>query len=275
MLTLVESLSLAGDRAKQNDDAFGAAPPRAWVIDGATDLHDEPISGAASDAAWIAQRANAFFHGQEGDPRVLFAAAAADARDFFDAPEGVERWKLPTASALMILETPDGIAGIDLGDSRCFVLDANGAAFAFGARPAASDRETKDAARFADNSKTDAPALSRPDVLAHLRAQRARHNTEGGYWVFGLDPEAARHARAWDAALARPAHIVLATDGFAALVDRYAAYDAGSLVAAALEKGLAELGRELRAIETADSNGARHPRFKPSDDATALLLRLT
>ena len=65
------------------------------------------------------------------------------------------------------------------------------------------------------------------------------------------------------------------TDGFSALTDRYGAYDAPGLVRAALDKGLQELGRELRAIETADAAGARHPRFKPSDDATALLMRLS
>jgi hypothetical protein len=64
------------------------------------------------------------------------------------------------------------------------------------------------------------------------------------------------------------------TDGFSALVDRYHAYDAASLVRAAIDKGLHELGRELRAIETADSGGAKHPRFKDSDDATAVLMRL-
>ena len=32
---------------------------------------------------------------------------------------------------------------------------------------------------------------------------------------------------------------------------------------------------ELRAIETADASGSQHPRFKQSDDATAILLRLT
>jgi hypothetical protein len=31
----------------------------------------------------------------------------------------------------------------------------------------------------------------------------------------------------------------------------------------------------LRAIETADASGSLHPRFKQSDDATAILLRLT
>jgi hypothetical protein len=69
--------------------------------------------------------------------------------------------------------------------------------------------------------------------------------------------------------------VLLCTDGFSALVDRYDAYDAAGLVKAALDKGLQELGRELRAIETADAGGAKHPRFKPSDDATAMLLRLT
>ena len=36
MLTLVEAISLAGDRTKQNDDASGAHGSFAWVIDGAT-----------------------------------------------------------------------------------------------------------------------------------------------------------------------------------------------------------------------------------------------
>ena len=65
------------------------------------------------------------------------------------------------------------------------------------------------------------------------------------------------------------------TDGFSALSDRYRVYDAAGLVRAALEKGLQELGRELRAIEAADATAARHPRFKASDDATALLMRLS
>lgn len=271
MLTVLDSISLAGDRGRQNDDAFGVVPPRAWVIDGATDLHDAPLAGAGSDAAWLAQRANAFFHAQEGDLRALLAAAAADARDFFDAPDGLERWKLPTASVLIVVETEAGLAGLDLGDSRCFIRDGAGAAFAFGGAARAADNESADAARFAADGRKP---LERADALDHLRRLRANHNRAGGYWVFGLHPEAAAHARAWSAALVRPAHVVLATDGFAALVDRYGAYDPAGLVAAALDKGLAELGRELRAIEAADAAGARHPRWKASDDATALLLRL-
>ena len=62
MLTLIESVSLAGDRAKQNDDACGFAHDTAWVIDGATDLHGEPFAGEASDAAWLAHALDSALH---------------------------------------------------------------------------------------------------------------------------------------------------------------------------------------------------------------------
>ena len=42
------------------------------------------------------------------------------------------------------------------------------------------------------------------------------------------------------------------------------------LMAAVQEKGLAALGAELRAIEDADADAEKFPRFKKSDDATAV-----
>lgn len=280
MLTFVESISLAGDRKKQNDDALGFTAARAWVIDGATDLHNGPISGAASDAAWLANFINARLHGLGGnDPSAIFRSISADAAAAFAAMSSgrsYEAWASPTASVLMLEDLGGGrIGGSDLGDCRCFALGADGAALAAGSKFSATDDEQK-RARDATKSAGAAALLRDPDTVAMLRAVRARHNLSGGdYWVFGLQPECADHTRIWHLDFERPAHLLLCTDGFSALVDRYAAYGAAGLVRAALDKGLQELGRELRAIETADAAGARHPRFKPSDDATALLLRLT
>ncbi len=279
MLTFVDSLSLAGDRSKQNDDAFGVRGDRAWIIDGATDLHDTPLTGAASDAAWIANIASRHFHQAEGvkdgDPRLLVAGASAAAGAAFrhvvrDQP--YERWQSPIASLLMLVDAADGVRGLDLGDCRVFASDAQGAVFIHGGHDGGADQESALAAQQRDKDK---PLLQRADTLAMLREQRARQNGGGGGWTFGLDPGCAQHARVWRMPLARPAHLLLMTDGFSALTDRYHAYGAGDLVAAALEQGLHDLARELRAIENADLCGDRHPRFKKSDDATALLLRLT
>jgi hypothetical protein len=139
----------------------------------------------------------------------------------------------------------------------------------------AADRESRFAADIAKSAPDGAAALYRtPRALEALRGIRAAQNDNPDAAVFTLDRRCADAARFWTLKLARPAHVLIATDGFAALCDRYGAYDPGAFVAAALARGLAELGRELRAIEAADAAGEKHPRWKKSDDATALLLRL-
>ncbi|MES1197551.1 MAG: hypothetical protein ABUL55_02890 [Pseudomonadota bacterium] len=289
MLTFIEHISLAGDRAKQNDDACGAQGACAWVIDGATDLHDTPTTDYASDAQWLATQLNStlfealnqydLLGADEADIRQEIARASAQVseeyREVYAPPPDEPRWRSPTAALLIVSELDkSGIVGVDLGDCRCFALDASGAAFASGGQGRPPDREAAMAAEAAKRVGSG-PLLRDAQTLDVLRAQRATHNTAGSYWVFGLQPECADHARAWTLELQRPAHLLLCTDGFSALVDRYAAYDAGGLVRAALERGLQDLGRELRAIEADDHGGARHPRWKRSDDATALLLRLS
>ena len=277
MLTFIEAISLAGDRAKQNDDACGFAGDRAWVIDGATDLHHAPLTGAASDASWIAHFANAYLHGAEGGDlsMTLRGASAAAAETFrhFTQGRAMERWQSPIASVVMI-EARDGlVSGADLGDCRVFALDADGGAHVVGGPGDAGDNESKLAAQQTDAHK---PLLQRTQTIETLRRIRASINKPGGaHWTFGLDPACPDHARTWALELKRPAHLLLMTDGFAALTDRYDAYGPGDLVQAALTRGLQELGRELRQIEVADAGAALHPRFKASDDATALLMRLS
>lgn len=275
MLTFVEAISLAGDRSKQNDDASGFAGPRGWVLDGATDLHDAPLSGAKSDASWIAHFANTYLHNAKGDLIDVTRSASVAAASAFGVLVGgrtYEKWQSPISSLLMIEETASGVRGVDLGDSRVFALSADGSVQIAGGPPDAADDESELAAKQSDGDK---PLLRRESTIQLLRTMRAGINRPGTQWTFGIDPACADHARSWSFELARTAHVLLMTDGFSALVDRYRAYDAAGLVRAALDKGLQELGRELRAIEAADAGGALHPRFKASDDATALLMRLT
>lgn len=276
MLTLVESVSLAGDRAKQNDDACGATGPRAWVIDGATDLHDTPLMpGAASDASWLAQYLNRRLYEPLGnDWRSELSSISRQGAGVFGSfvKQPYEKWRSPIASMLMLMTHGDEIVGGDLGDCRVVALDADGAVHVHGGTPDTADDESQRAAEQTDAHK---PLLERTQTLARLRHAREAINREGAPWTFALDPECGKHLRGWRFKLRAPAHLLLMTDGFSALMDRYHAYDAAGLVRAASDKGLAALGQELRAIEAADEAGAKHPRFKPSDDASAILLRLT
>jgi hypothetical protein len=56
-------------------------------------------------------------------------------------------------------------------------------------------------------------------------------------------------------------------------VSDYERYEVSGLLRAAVQKGLPQLGLELRAVEDSDPEGRRFPRFKKSDDATAVLLK--
>lgn len=280
MLTFIDAVSLAGDRAKQNDDACGWRSGQAWVIDGATDLHAPSLTSAASDASWIAQIANGLFAANEvaGDHdamREAVRAASTEARAQFlnlhDWPD--PEWMAPLASLLIVREHQAGVLGLDLGDCRAFALDADGAAHEIGGPPNAADDETQNATRAAQDAG-ETPLLRHEATLDLLRAGRARQNGGNAGWTFCLKPECADHARLWTLELKRPAHILIATDGFAALVDRYRLYDPASLIEAAIADGLHGLGLKLRAYETEDAGGRKHPRWKRSDDATALLLRL-
>jgi hypothetical protein len=92
--------------------------------------------------------------------------------------------------------------------------------------------------------------------------------------LFSPDVKAAAHVSRRVMKIKPGSAILLLTDGFLALVSDYGAYSADSLMDGGDGKGLAGLGEELRAIEADDSGGDKFPRFKKSDDATALLLRL-
>ncbi len=277
MLTFVDAISLAGDRKKQNDDAFGFSRTRAWVLDGATDLHDAPLAKCASDASWIAHFANARLHAADASAPLqdVVRMASVHAAQVFAATSNnaaFERWQSPISSLLMIEETATGVRGLDLGDCRCFAVDATGAVHIKGGPEGARDAE---AAAAASQTDADKPLLQRTNTIDMLRRSRASLNRPGYQWTFGLDPTCADHARLWAFDLPKPAHVLLMSDGFAVLVDQYEAYDAAGLVRAVLEKSMHQLCAELRAIEIADTLGAKHPRFKASDDATAVLLRLT
>lgn len=278
MLTVLDALSVAGSRTKHNDDAFGITQRRAFVLDGATDLHEPPVMDAASDAGWIARfAANVFAQGDALAARALIRQAMAQARTAFEAraPRPLPpAWSWPITTALIATQTSDGLEIADIGDSCCFTLNVDGEGARHGGNPKGRKEEAAAAAAKAQTSAASGDFYKSDGALALLREDRARFYASGPPAVLGVVPASADLVRMKSVALARGAYALLCTDGFSALADVYGAYDAAGLIRAALDKGLAALAQDLRAIENDDREGKAHPRWKRSDDATALLIRL-
>ena len=276
---LIDSLSLPGDAAKANEDSSGHDANAAVVLDGATPLGDGLMPGP-SDAAWIAhfgaRRILAHLRGGDG-PRKALRAALADTQKSFEAlrrmpPQDV--WQTPCASMMLAAQAEEGLEFLWFGDCAALLKQGDGPVTVIGET---FDKRAAEAARAQtiarEKKLSPAAGLSRPEFLGTLRATRNRINS-GSYWLFSPDVKAAAHVSRRVIKAAPGSTLLLATDGFLALASDYGAYSADSLMTAAQEKGLAALGEELRAIEAGDSGGDKFPRFKRSDDATALLLRL-
>jgi hypothetical protein len=277
---LLDSLSLPGDAAKPNEDAFGHDATAAVVLDGATPLGDGLMPGP-SDAAWIAQfgarRLLAHLRDGEGARKAL-RGTLADTQKSFEAlrrhaPE--EMWQTPCASMMLAVAGETSVEFLSFGDCAALVQPEGGAVTVVGETFDKRAAEAKRAQAIAkEKNLSPASGLSRPEFLGALRATRNRVNS-GSYWLFSPDAKAASHAVRRIVKVAPGTKLLLASDGFLALASDYGAYGADSLMHAAVKKGLKVLGEELRAIEAGDAGGDKFPRFKKSDDATALLLRLT
>ena len=277
-LEFVDVLTLPGNPAKPNEDSFAHIENAAVVFDGATGLGEQLMPGE-SDAAWLSQfgARRLMSHIKTKRPKDAIRAAMADAENSFmglrkRAP--VATYENPFASLMLIASNEIGIDAFWFGDCGLLVkrqtVEVIGDAFDKRAAEAARVKMLADARGLAP-----AAGVNRPEYLEPLRKARNRVNTETGGWLFGPDPRAADHVS--HARIETPAgtHLLLASDGFLALATDYGCYNADGLMDAALSKGLATLGEELRGIEETDPEGRKFARLKKSDDATALLLKLT
>jgi hypothetical protein len=279
-LELLDQMSLPGDPAKANEDSLQHGDRAAVVMDGATPLFEssgDALMPGPSDASWIAQfgarRLLAHLRGGEGARKAL-RSALTDAQKSFEAlrrmpPQDV--WQTPCASMMLAAQGDRDVEFLWFGDCAALVRRADGPVQIVGEGFDKRGDETGLAARLAQEKGQ--AATDRGHFIDSLRARRNRINS-GSYWLFSPEPKAAAHVARRVMKLAPGAIILLASDGFLALASDYGAYSADTLLAAALDRGLAALGDELRAIEAGDAAGAKFPRFKKSDDATAMLVKL-
>lgn len=262
-------------KSGRGDDryVFDEAAGWACVIDGATDvgpirIFNQDESDAAHFAELFAAELLKTPIGESETPQAYFprliprlrAAVERDVRvPLKDAPLA----SYPTAAATWVRARKGALEGATLGDSCAIVRAPSGLVSVFG--------ETHKPAEEQGRAKK-VMAMTPEERLKWLQDVRAIHNTERGYWVFGVQAEAAAHVVHQSVAAPAGTRVLVMTDGFYRLVTPYGRYTDAALIAAAMAKGLGPLMAELRSLEASPEDDAKIGRFKTSDDATALLL---
>ena len=280
-IQVLEGLSIPGSPERENDDAMGATATIAFVLDGVTSLVETPLMPGRSDAAWVAHTARDLLlqHGPKAaiDLRGVLRDVASEITRQFEAMRlrpPAARYELPWTTISMIGVEPGRMHIAYVGDSRILVETADDVIHSYGVSPSRGIFETQLAAKMIAARKGIGVEVQRKTVLPELQRVRELVNTPQGFWLLGADSAVGDHAKVATLELTGPATVLLATDGFYALKEDYLRYGDRELIATAQTVGLKILARELRHIEDEDPEGARYPRMKKSDDATALLLRV-
>ena len=278
-LEIIDTITDPSRPDAENEDRIGWNDSAAFVIDGATNLG--PSLMAPSDAAWVAELARRHFEAALRPDRSLrdvVRGLCQDARDRFRAVTGasIERYRHPGAGFESLRLTDSGLEIAGLGDCTLFLRDAGGVLTRYsGIRGGRSGEQSSARSAIArlGGFSPDGEAYRNAEALDGLRASRARANTEGGVWILGIHPEAADHVRIETPEASLPATGLLCTDGFADAVDNYGLCTAPALIERAVREGLRPLLAEIRRVEREiDPGGLQFPRFKRSDDASAILL---
>jgi serine/threonine protein phosphatase PrpC len=275
---------------KINEDAYGLwpnaqAPQAAWVLDGVTGINDRALLPGPTDAAWFVAQV------QEALPALLATMAERPIVDVMtrlvDAlalrqnaawilPEGAAGFETPAASFVLFRHLGDRIEIARLGDCLVLLEKADGSIQLLD-DPILSAIEagikTRITAIRSQGSTDEAAILGQ--MMPFLRDVRRRRNIAGGYGVLAADRACLDLLQIDRFPVEELRNILLVSDGYYRLVDVYGAMSNADLLRRTAESSAEAMLAELRAIEAADPKGARHPRLKMADDATAVLLRRT
>lgn len=267
----LQMISLNGKPDRLNDDRCGASAQLAWVVDGATDMGPPGLLGAQGGAAWLASTASTSFAMIRADCieatcKAVFAQIEAQyekqkTRDIAAA------WEVPKAAFAAVQIVGDTLEVAWAAD--CPILKIRGERVDW--CTGAPDTSSEAADALALGAGVGALAEISGAVLEDRRAHRGQDDH------IALSPNADASAdvtRYAQLPIAVGDELLLMSDGFSSLVSDYKTYSGASLAQAIRARGLGELALEIRQIEKDDAACIRYPRFKISDDATALWLRV-
>jgi len=274
-----ESVSSAGSAI--NEDGFVVVDDGAWVVDGASGLGDANITPGESDAHWLTScilkhlldslPINAVGRLEDVTRRVF--------REFdgLNKPNQMDQYKYPSASLVGCVFSEGKFDAVRLGDCTLLLQSVSGEVVqGFSRSPL---RNLDDAVVHEMVQRLESEQVKGPDayrsVLSLLRANRNLINEEGGYAALTMGKNRSIAPDFFEIQVNESIRGLVCSDGFWHLVETFHLYTEQNIIEECERKGLNAMVTELRLAEYDDPDCRSFPRLKSSDDATAVLFRLS
>ncbi len=271
-----EKISLPGKQI--NEDSAAITSTGAWVLDGATGLGDNRIH-EKSDAKWFVDQWNDYLlkhiNNMEYSLKEIVKAGIIEIKHHYYqyVKEKIEPIDLPS-SGIALIRWRDKIEYFLLGDCSLLIKKEEEPIKKYkDHKLEVLDNQVISAIRALIRNKNLSLLEAREQVKDMLIKNRLLKNTSNGYWILGFDQKAVDYAITGQI-IHENMEVLMMTDGFSAIEDKYAYIKENQLFDDAKEKGLKYLYNLIREIENKDPDGIQYPRLKQSDDASAVYIQL-
>lgn len=267
----VSFATTAGSKLKPSEDFVAATPTVALVLDGLTAPPDLG-TGCVHGTPWfVAQLGTRLLREATCRPTDPLADCVADAitavaalhRDTCD----LTHTGTPCCSVAILREGPEQVEHLSLFDSVLLLDGVDGVRAVSDLRiDGFAQAEHADIQTLPLGTDEHAAAVSRL-----VAAQRPHRNVPDGYWTAAADPAAAAHAVTGSVRRSTLHRAAVLSDGASCLAEDYDVVDWASLLDLLEVAGPDAVLDEVRRAEASDPRGTRWPRYKASDDSTAML----
>jgi hypothetical protein len=275
-----EVLCERGNHTKEDIANIGSNST--WVLDGATGLNGRNIiASAESDAQWYVKWWDRFLlnnlNNIENSIQDILKEGIDQIRNEFNAHVGNEEISnidFPS-STLSIVRWQDNILEyFILGDGTLTIRQNCGTEVYRDKSINILDDKVYERMKYLINQQGQSLYQAKANVIDMLVDHRLKKNTPDGYWILEFDERAIDNGLYERIEVKDEVEILLTSDGFSAISDKYNRYPIEKLIEEARVRGLDKIYKEIRDIELGDALGEKYPRFKIHDDSSAVYIRL-
>jgi len=262
-----------------NEDVAGINEYGAWLLDGATGLSGAKLTDEKSDARWYTKWWNSYLsnHLKDNIPiaKIIANGISQVLIDFHEAIGNklCSELDYPSSSIIALKWHENTIEYFSLGDSPLIIQKSDSLEEITDKIVPVLDEKVFDAIKQAIEEHNITSWEAKKIVQPMLKKHRMMLNTKEGYWILGFDTKAVSKAYQGILSINEPTKILMASDGFSAFVDKYHAVEKKDFISQVENNGLVLIYNQIRYIENLDSDGIKYPRYKKSDDSSAIFFQ--
>ncbi|QZY57289.1 protein phosphatase 2C domain-containing protein [Crassaminicella profunda] len=261
-----------------NEDMVNMNEYGAWVLDGATGLNKKNIVHKESDAKWFVtwwdQYLSHNIHKNESISNIIEKGIKMIKSEFLTITQHqtLSNLDFPSSSIVVLKWHEGGLEYFSLGDVVLIVEQEEKIQTIMDEKVTRLDDHVFKSMKELMVKEKMNVGQAKEELMDLIISNRLLKNTEDGYWILGFDEIAAKKGLCGKIKVDKNTKVLIASDGFSALSDKYDYINRNELIKEIEKTGVEQLYHTLRYIEEKDSDGIYYPRFKKNDDASAIYL---